>query len=169
MAHYAKLGIDNVVTLVVFIDNIRCMDKDGNEWEEIGLSYLKEQHGHENWKKCSYNAVAGCYYDRENQIKTNQPGFRANYPGQGWYYNSEYDIFHPPRPVDINDILCNSWSLNPTTGYWEFPIPKPVQDEQEVKEIHSFYVWDEQLHQSDNTKGWILQHIDQGLVDPGSY
>ena len=36
MAHYAELGVDNVVKRVLFIDTIKCMTNGGIEKEEIG-------------------------------------------------------------------------------------------------------------------------------------
>jgi hypothetical protein len=141
MAHYAKLGLDNIVTAVVAVDTITCMTRGGIEKEEIGLAHLVKHHGHELWKKCSYNTYAGVH-------KNGGTPFRANYPGIGWYYNSEHDIFHPARPHA-------SWTLNTTTGHWESPIPEPERTEAEV-EAMSYYTWDEEVYQADNTTGWVL-------------
>jgi len=141
MAHYAKLGLDNIVTAVVAVDTITCMTRGGIEKEEIGLAHLVKHHGHELWKKCSYNTYAGVH-------KEGGTPFRANYPGIGWYYNSEHDIFHPARPHA-------SWTLNTTTGHWDAPIPQPERTEAEV-EAMSYYTWDEEAYQADNTTGWVL-------------
>lgn len=145
MAHYAKLGLDNIVTAIVAIDTITCMTRDGVEKEEIGLQHLIKHHGHDLWKKCSYNTRSG------EHINGGTP-FRANYPGIGWYYNSQYDIFHPPKPEGKD-----SWTLNTTTGRWDPPISEPeltIDDPILIATTH--YHWDEDLYQSDNTKGWIL-------------
>jgi len=141
MAHYAKLGLDNIVTAVVAVDTITCMTRGGIEKEEIGLAHLVKHHGHELWKKCSYNTYAGVH-------KNGGTPFRANYPGIGWYYNSEHDIFHPARPHA-------SWTLNTTTGHWDAPIPEPERTEAEM-EAMSYYTWDEEAYQADNTTGWVL-------------
>jgi len=141
MAHYAKLGLDNIVTAVVAVDTITCMTRGGIEKEEIGLAHLVKHHGHELWKKCSYNTYAGVH-------KNGGTPFRANYPGIGWYYNSEHDIFHPAKPHA-------SWTLNTTTGHWDAPIPEPERTEAEV-EAMSYYTWDEEAYQADNTTGWVL-------------
>jgi len=141
MAHYAKLGLDNIVTAVLTVDTIDCMTRGGIEKEEIGLEHLIKHHGHENWKKCSYNTSQGVH--REGGTP-----FRANYPSIGWYYNSEHDIFHPAKPYA-------SHTLNTTTGHWDPPIPEPeLTDEQ--KEAKSCYTWNETAYQEDNTTGWIL-------------
>ena len=119
MAHFAKLGVDNIVLEVVYMDTIKTMTSGGIEKEEIGVAYLKEHHGHETWKKCSFNTFGNVH---------NEGGtpFRANYPGIGDYYNSTNDIFHAPRPTDMNGQSCTSWTLNTTTGLWTPPITKPI-------------------------------------------
>ena len=61
MAHFAKLGIDNKVIAVLTMDTINTMTSGGIEREDIGIAYLITHHGHENWKKCSYNTHAGVH------------------------------------------------------------------------------------------------------------
>ena len=157
MAHFAKIGIDNVVTGVLSMDTITTMTPGGIEREEIGIAHLKEHHGHENWKKCSYNTVNGVHIDPE----TGEPSadqtkaLRANYPGIGWYYSSEHDIFYPPRPTDDDGDLMNSSTLNTTTGQWDHPIAKPALTDDQIANA-SYYRWDESAYQSDNTQGWVL-------------
>lgn len=143
MSHYAKLGIDNIVTAVVAVNTRDCMDKDGNELEELGIEKLKSATGHETWKKCSYNTQRGVH-------EFGKTPFRANYPGIGWYYNSEHDIFHPAKPEGYD-----SWTLNTTTGIWDCPITEPALTA-EQKSVMCYYIWDDSLYQSDNTKGWVL-------------
>ena len=147
MAHYAELGVDNIVKRVLYIDTIKCMTNGGIEKEEIGAAYLEEHHGG-TWMKCSYNTHGGNHASGGTSL-------RANYPGIGWYYNSTHDIFHEPRPIDKNGDSCTSWTLNTTTGFYVPPITKPTQTEQNRADA-KVYLWDESLYQSDNTKGWIL-------------
>ena len=142
MAHYAKLGLDNIVTAVVAVDTIDCMTRGGIEREDIGLAHLVKHHGHELWKKCSYNTRGG-------EHSGGGTPFRANYPGIGWYYSSEHDIFHPARPYA-------SHTLNTTTGMWEAPIAQPELTDAQV-EAGSYYRWDEDAYQADNTAGWVLE------------
>jgi hypothetical protein len=142
MAHFAKLGLDNVVTAVLAMDTIDTMTRGGIEREEIGLAHLVKHHGHELWKKCSYNTRGGVHSEGGTP-------FRANYPGIGWYYNSEHDIFHPAKPYA-------SYTLNTTTGMWEAPLPQPELTEEEVAAM-SYYRWDEDAYQADNTTGWVLE------------
>ena len=142
MAHFAKLGLDNVVTAVVAMDTITTMTRGGIEREDIGVAHLVKHHGHELWKKCSYNTRGGDHSEGGTP-------FRANYPGIGWYYNSEHDIFHPAKPYA-------SYTLNTTTGMWEAPLPQPELTEEEVAAM-SYYRWDENSYQADNTTGWVLE------------
>ena len=150
MAHFAKLGLDNVVTAVLAMDTIDTMTRGGIEREDIGVAHLVKHHGHENWKKCSYNTSGGVH--REGGTP-----FRANYPGIGWYYNSEHDIFHPARPVDRDGDTQNSWTLNTTTGHWDPPIPQPELTEEQSATSGYGYYWDESAYQEDNTQGWVFE------------
>ena len=143
MAHYAQLGVDNIVTRVWTVNNIDCMTVGGIEKDEIGQAYLKEHHGDLTLVKCSYNTSKGVH------VLGGTP-FRANYPGVGWYYNSTHDIFHEPRPKDKNGNDCNSWTLNTKTGMYDPPISYPNAAPLE------YWTWDESVYNGDNTKGWVL-------------
>ena len=143
MAHYAQLGVDNIVTRVWTVNNIDCMTVGGIEKDEIGQAYLKEHHGDLTLVKCSYNTQKGVH------VLGGTP-FRANFPGVGWYYNSTHDIFHEPRPKDKNGNDCNSWTLNTTTGMYDPPISYPNAAPLE------YWTWDESVYNGDNTKGWVL-------------
>jgi hypothetical protein len=148
-----------VVTTILVVSEFDTSTPDGIIKEEIGISHLIKHHGPATWKMCSQNSRGGLYYDYQvdPDNPTDKPAFRANYPGIGWYYNSEHDIFHPPRPIDRNGHLCNSWTLNTTTGYWDPPIIKPeITQEQVEKNYWICYVWDEILYQKDNNVGWFL-------------
>ena len=118
MAHFAKLGIDNIVTDILHVDTIDTMTSGGIEKEEIGVAHLTKHHGHENWKQCSYNTHLGQHDDGKTPM-------RANYPAIGWYYDSTNDIFYEPRPTDMDGESCTSWTLNTTTGVYDPPIALP--------------------------------------------
>lgn len=158
MAHFAKLGIDNVVTGVFAMDTITTMTPGGIEREDIGVAHLMKYHGHENWKKCSYNTRGGVHYDPETAEPSadQTKAFRANYPGIGWYYSSEHDIFYPPRPSDNDGDLMNSHTLNTTTGFWDPPHEEPTTTA-EQEEARQYYRWDESAWVADNSQGWVLQ------------
>jgi hypothetical protein len=102
MAHFAKLGIDNIVLEVLVVNNVDTMTPQGEEKEEIGVEFLRKLTGHETWKQTSYNGT-----------------FRKNYAGIGYTYNSDLDAFIPPKPY-------NSWTLNETTCNWEPPVAHPT-------------------------------------------
>ena len=103
MAHFAKLD-DNNVVLAVHVVNNDVITIDGVESEQTGIDFLTDLHGHSNWKQTSYNAKGG--------------GFRKNFAGIGYIYNSDIDAFHTPKPYP-------SWSLDVETAIWQPPIPRP--------------------------------------------
>lgn len=155
MAHFAKIGIDNKVLSVSVLDNINNMTRGGLEQEAIGVEFLKNVHGHESWVQCSYWASEGYRWAENEELgrhKTDQVGFRANFPQKGWFWDSTNEIFYPPRPVDEDGDSCTSHTVNTTTGMWDAPIAKPddLTDDNFV-----YWRWDESAYQSDNTQGWV--------------
>jgi hypothetical protein len=141
MANFAKIGLNNEVLNVIVINNLETMTEDGILDENIGIEKLKNTTGHETWLLCGKNL--------------NGEIIRKNVPGIGWFYSQEYDGFYQPRPLDMNGLICNSWTLNESTLTWEPPITKPDNYFKYENNIHEIsFSWDEQLYQSDNTKGW---------------
>jgi len=120
MAHFAQIGIDNVVLRVSVVRNEDILDADGNESEEVGIQFLKSIHGQiTNWLQTSYNG-----------------NFRYRYAGIGMVYNNEYDVFLAPQPY-------LSWTLNTEIYEWEPPVPQPeLTDDQ--REAGSSYEWNEE-------------------------
>ena len=149
MAHFAKLGPNNDVLEIHVVDDADTSTQGGFEREDFGVVYLERLTGHVDWKKCSYNT-------REGVHSLGGTPFRANYPGIGWFYSSEHDIFHEPRPTDIDRNTCNSWILNTTTGRYQAPIEPPTTLTDEQLEAFIHYKWKESAYQADNTTGWIL-------------
>jgi hypothetical protein len=50
-----------------------------------------------------------------------------------------------------------SWVLNNETADWEAPVgPAPALTEEEIAS-RSFYRWNEEAYQADNTTGWVLE------------
>ena len=74
-----------------------------------------------DWVQTSYNTLAG------EHIYGGTP-LRKNYAGIGSLYNKELDAFITPSPFP-------SWVLNETTGIYQAPIPRPMDDNE--------YLWDE--------------------------
>jgi len=133
MAHFAKLDENNVVTQVIVVDNKDITDPHtGQEDEILGIAFCKKLLGG-NWKQTSYNN-----------------GMRVRYAGIGYSYNAALDAFVPPQPYA-------SWTLDNETADWVSPLgAAPELTEAEV-EAMSFYRWDEEAYQADNTTGWVLE------------
>lgn len=153
MAHYAEIGVDNVVKQVVCVRTKDCMTDGGIEQEAIGRAHLENTHGG-TWIKCSYNTV-------RNTHKLGGTPLRANYPSKGgeWFYDSTNDIFHKSRPKDKDGDPCNSWTLNTTTGVWDPPITIPATTVVDGVSTNKRIQWDESVYQADTgspkTLGWI--------------
>ena len=149
MAHFAKLGTNNEILEIHVVADADTATQGGFEREDFGVVHLERTTGHVDWKRCSYNTRDGVH------LLGGTP-FRANYPGIGWFYSSEHDIFYEPRPTDRDGDTCNSWTLNTTTGKWQPPIEQPTTLTDEQLEAFIYYKWDESAYQADNTTGWIL-------------
>ena len=113
MAHWAELDNNNIVTKVLVGDN---NDPNGDE----GYQWLIDNLGG-TWVKTSYNTFAGKRIDPETNEITDEPGFRKNYAGIGFTYDSERDAFIPPAPYA-------SWILNEGTCTWAAPTEMPVEE-----------------------------------------
>ena len=96
MAHFAKLGVGNIIERVEVVSN------DIATTEQAGVDFLNNLYGSRDvWKQTSYN----------NNI-------RKNFAGIGYKYDQTRDAFIPKKPY-------NSWILNETTCLWEAPLVKP--------------------------------------------
>lgn len=100
MAHFAEIGLNNIVLRVIVVDNNDCKDQHGNESEVIGAKFCNTLLGGV-WLQTSYNG-----------------NMRKNYAGIGYTYDSTRDAFISPKPFA-------SWTLNETTCLWDAPTPKP--------------------------------------------
>ena len=130
MAHYAKLDINGKVLSVNVINNADNKNEQGIEDESIGISFLQNIHGWASWKKCSYNTIAGKYYNSDGSLGDQSKAFRKNYPGVGYIYDENRDAFLPNKPY-------NSWILNEEECVWYAPIPKPSEN------LEDRYMWNE--------------------------
>ncbi len=132
MAHYAELNENNEVIFVIYLNNETITDENGNEVDKLGLNHLHTVHGEERkWVRTSYGG-----------------NFRNKYACIGDTYREDLDMFIRPQPFA-------SWTLNESIGEWEPPFTQPDLTEEE-REIGGLYQWNEELYQSDNTKGWVL-------------
>ena len=106
MAHFAKLGVGNIVEKVEVVSN------DIATTEQAGVDFLNNLYkSRDVWKQTSYNTKGGIH-------KLGGTPFRKNFANTGYKYDQTRDAFIPPKPF-------NSWILNEDTCLWEAPIVKP--------------------------------------------
>ena len=119
MAHFAKLGVGNIVERVEVVSN------DVATTEQAGVDFLNNLYGSRDvWKQTSYNTHGG------EHLLDGTP-FRKNFAGIGFKYDQTRDAFIPPKPYP-------SWTLNETTCRWQAPTPKPNRDGLEENQIWSW-------------------------------
>ena len=112
MAHFAKLGVGNIVETVIVVSN------DIANTEQAGLNFINKLYNTRDvWKQTSYNGT-----------------FRKNYAGIGFQYDQTRDAFIPPKPF-------NSWILNEDTCLWNAPVTYP-QDENDYSWNEQTLSWD---------------------------
>ena len=106
MAHFAKLGVGNIVETVESVSN------DIATSEQAGVEFLQNLYkSRDVWKQTSYNTYGG-------EHKLGGTPFRKNYAGIGFTYDQARDAFIEPKPFD-------RWTLNETTCMWDPPVPRP--------------------------------------------
>ena len=122
MAHFAKLGVGNIVEQVIVVSN------DIATTEQAGVDFINKLYNTRDvWKQTSYN----------NNI-------RKNFAGIGYQYDQTRDAFIPPKPF-------NSWILNENTCRWIAPKPYPetytlgLLDEDNITPIKDPYIWNESI------------------------
>tara|TARA_R110000823_G_C15570279_1_gene461712 strand:+ start:166 stop:546 length:381 start_codon:yes stop_codon:yes gene_type:complete len=94
------------------------------------------------WIQTSYNTRGNVHYEPNSNTPDEGEALRGNYAGIGYTYDSTNDVFYGPKPY-------SSWVLGTNSWLWNPPITRP-SDSGEV-----LYKWNEDLYQSDNTKGWV--------------
>ena len=130
MAHFAKLNSENIVERVEVVSN------EVATTEQAGVTFLQSLYGADTiWKQTSYNTSAGVHSEGGT-------AFRKNFASVDDVYDSTRDAFISPQPYA-------SWTLNETTCKWEAPLSIPSDADTVC------YQWNEELYQSDNTKGWV--------------
>jgi hypothetical protein len=115
MAHFAKLGVGNIVEKVEVVSN------DIATTEQAGVDFLNNLYKTRDvWKQTSYN----------NNI-------RKNFAGIGYQYDQTRDAFIAPKPYP-------SWILNETTCQWEAPVAKPTLTQEQI-DNKNYYNWNETI------------------------
>jgi hypothetical protein len=133
MAHFAKLDENNIVIDIIVVNDKDVRDPHtGQEDEILGIAFCKKLLGG-NWKQTSYNGNS-----------------RFRYAGIGYSYNAALDAFVPPQPHA-------SWTLDNDTADWVSPLGAAPDLTEAETEARSFYRWDEDAYQADNTTGWVLE------------
>ena len=148
MAHFAKINDNNEVLTVLVVNNENILDSNGDESESIGQQYLET---HNNWPANKW--IQTSYNTSQNTHKSgdNSKAFRGNYAGIGFTWDSENNIFWPPKPY-------NSWVKNLTNAISQSPIgdvPELTEDQksQNNAETHDWsYIWNE------DTSSWNLKN-----------
>ena len=106
MAHFAKIGIGNIVEKVEVVSNNIATT------EQAGVDFLNNLYKtNDVWKQTSYNTKGGVH------LLGGTP-FRKNFASVGYRYDQTKDAFIPPRPF-------TSWTLNEETCLWEAPVAYP--------------------------------------------
>jgi len=122
MAHFARLGVGNVVVKVHVVSN------DVATTEQAGVDFLNNLFNTRDvWKQTSYNTHGGVH------LLGGTP-FRKNYASIGFKYNQTRDAFIAPKPYQ-------SWTLNEDTCQWEAPVALP--------DTENRYNWNEETKQWD--------------------
>ena len=96
MAHFAKLGVGNIIEQVIVVSN------DIATTEQAGVDFINKLYNTRDvWKQTSYNST-----------------IRKNFAGIGFTYDQTRDAFIPPKPY-------NSWVLVEETCRWKAPVDYP--------------------------------------------
>jgi hypothetical protein len=147
MGHWARLDDNNIVQEVICIKK---EELDTGAWGEPS-KFVKTSYNTYNGKH--YTPDDNQDYSAESSTQSKACGYR--FAGVGMKYDATNDVFYDP------DKPYESFVWNSKRYVWEAPIPYPEDGNPEtVSETDvKYYIWDEELHQSDNTKGWVQKVI----------
>jgi len=101
-------------------------DMETNQGEAACIAWLQQNVNDDEWVKTSYNG-----------------NIRKQYCGAGFTYDSDKDKFIAPQPFA-------SWALD-SDDDWQAPIALPDDASDDIR-----YIWDEDVYQADNSKGWVV-------------
>lgn len=147
MGHYAKIDSNNIVIQVIV----------------AGADYINTLSDKDSYIKTSYNTVGGVHYEPSDDQNYSTPSsdqsksLRKNYAVIGGTYDSTRDAFIPPRPVDLDGDVCNSYVLDESTCLWKVPIEEPAYTAEMEADQNKHWRWDESSYQADNTTGWVVR------------
>ena len=123
MAHFAKLGLGNIVEIVVVVNNVTITDENGLEQEQLGIDFLNK-----------------LYNTRDVWVQTSYTGrFRARFAVKGMMYDREKDAFYSPQKF-------KSWTFDEEKKEYVPPVPYPTIDINNTSALNK-YVWNEKEKQ----------------------
>ena len=137
MAHFAKISEENEVLTVLVIKNEDVQNEQGEETESVGQNFCQTTYNWPAnlWIQCSYNTKNGVH-------QLGGTPLRGNYPEPGWIWDSENEIFLPPKPY-------SSWVKNVSEARWQSPIgdePALTTEQQTQNDANSnfwYHKWNE--------------------------
>lgn len=133
MANFARIdSATNQVLEVVVVNNEDVNGLEFPESEAVGIEFLTPWNKDGTyWKQTSFSG-----------------GFRTRYAMVGGFYHPDGDFFY-------NEKIAPSWTLDVELKDWVAPIPKPEDTIGADGMPTTYYAWDEDLYNQDNTKGWV--------------
>jgi hypothetical protein len=137
MAHFAKISEENIVLNVVRVSDGHAQD------EAMGQTHLERSSDWPAhlWIQTSYNTK-----NNKHESGDDSKAFRGNYAGVGYTWDSENQIFLPPKDHA-------SWVLNLAEARWQSPVGDAPELTAEQESTKSYYDWDEA------NQSWILKTI----------
>ena len=100
MAHFAEIGLNNIVLRVIVVSDNDCKNEAGYESEAVGAEFCRTLFGG-TWIQTSYHG-----------------NIRKNYAGVGDVYDAQRDAFIAPKTFP-------SWVLDEIICRWVPPVEKP--------------------------------------------
>jgi len=138
MAHFAKLGVGNIVEQVIVVSNDIAIT------EKAGIDFINKLYNTRDvWKQTSFNTINGKYYNNDNTLGDQSKAFRKNYAGIGFQYDNTRDAFIPPKKF-------NSHILDEDTCCWKAPVEYPETytlglTDKDGNSIKDRYKWNETI------------------------
>jgi len=126
MAHFAKIE-NGIGTNNGIVTNVIVAEQEFVDTQD------------DTWVQTSFNTKGNVHYGQDGE-PDDGVALRGNYAGIGYTYDYDNDVFYAPKPHA-------SWILGNNSWLWNPPITYP--------DDNKFYIWDEDVYQADNTKGWV--------------
>jgi hypothetical protein len=125
MGHFAKVKKPDNIVLEVIKAEQDYIDTLSNTYPIVYI-------------QTSYNTRGNVHYLPNSATPSGNPPLRGNYAGDHYIYDEVNDVFYGQRPLDIDGIPCESWTLDTTTWTWKCPVAHPDRGT-------GFYRWSETL------------------------